>query len=198
MCSKNNKKINSIIKIPSRIKSPGKYALLIRTSLKRKWKSLWRTPNWLRKCSKGKSTVRPQSPLKTPSATSRTSSETFKNSKLQSTSVLPCLTNWPSLFRLKVNKSTPFKPMSQVQKITLKRPRRSCKKPRSIINVLKSVSALASLLDWSSSLSSLSSSWWRQKNDKTEARRSELMVEKDKFSVYFCLRFLIFMDWIWN
>jgi hypothetical protein len=159
MSSKNNRKINSIIKILSRIKSPGKYALLIKTSLKKKWKSLLLILNWLRKCSNEKSTVRPQSPSKTLSATSRTSSETFKNSKLQSTSVLPCSMNWPPLFRLKVNKSTPFKPMSQVQKITLKRPRRSCKKPRNIINVPRSASALASLLDWSSSLSSLSSSW---------------------------------------
>ena len=157
MSSKNNRKTNSIIKIPSRIKSPGKYALLIKTSLKKKWKSLLLTPNWPRKCSKGKSTVRPQSPSKTLSATSRTSSETFKNSKLQSTSVLPCSTNWPRLFRPKVNKLTPFKPMSQGQKITLKKPRRSCKKPKSIINVPRSVSVLASLLDWSSSLSSLSS-----------------------------------------
>lgn len=145
MSSNSNKKTSSTIRILSRIKSPGKCGWLIRILLKKKWKSLWPIHNSRRKCCKEKSMARPLLPSRTQSATSRTSSGIFKNSKLQSINVWPCSTNWQLWSRPKDNKLTQLRRMWQEQRITLKRQRKNCKRQRSIISVRKSVCALGSL-----------------------------------------------------
>jgi hypothetical protein len=149
MSSRRNRKTNSSIRIQSRIKSPDKLGLLIRTSLKKRWKSLLPILSLHRKCYKEKSTDRHQLLSKTQSAISRTNSETFKSYKHQLTNVWLFSTNLPLWSKHKVNRSIRSKQTSPGQRIMFRKQRKSCKKQNNIINAQRNVCVLVSSLDWS-------------------------------------------------
>lgn len=147
MYSKHNKKIKSSTKTLSKTKSQDKSDWLIKTSLNKKWKNLLPILNLLKKCCNVKFMDKLQLLLKTLSVISKINSETFKNFKLQSINVWLCSMNWQLWFKLKDSKSTQSKPMSQEQKITLRKQKKNYKKRNNIINALKNVFVLELLWD---------------------------------------------------